>query len=92
MVVDYLHILRILTCPPKANSPLIVDTDGILALTLASERLQTIPGRAAKVRHSRGGVDHVKFTQRDFSYIGKRPGPAGIEKPLGLRILEALYH
>ena len=49
MVVDKLHLVGIAVSPDKAQSPLVVDADAVLALPVAYQRLQSIAGRYPKI-------------------------------------------
>jgi len=45
MIVDDLNVMSVSIRPPKANTPLIVNADAKLALSIPREFLQSIPGR-----------------------------------------------
>jgi hypothetical protein len=44
VIVDDFHIEAMTFAPKEADSPLIVDPDRMLALSIASQGLQLIPG------------------------------------------------
>lgn len=47
--------------PLEANSPLVVDADAVLALTVANQRLKAIPRQGGKVSKRRGGFQAVQL-------------------------------
>jgi hypothetical protein len=49
VVVDDLNVLGTRSRPSEADSPLLIDSDAVLALSVASELLQSISGRHSKV-------------------------------------------
>ena len=53
MVIDDLNLIGIAGMPPKDDSPLIVDPNGIQTLPFALQRFQSIPWRFAKVTNLR---------------------------------------
>jgi hypothetical protein len=61
VVVDDLHVLGSVV-PDEADTPLIVDPDGMLAFPSSFEGFQTIPGWRAQIRQPCGGVQHVELS------------------------------
>jgi hypothetical protein len=54
MVVYDLNVVRIALAPAKANSPLIVDPDAVLAFPIAPQGFQPIPWQPQIPEASRG--------------------------------------
>ncbi len=49
MIIGYLDIVGISCLPTKADSPLVVNTDAVLALAVTSEFFQLVPRRHSQV-------------------------------------------
>jgi len=57
VVVDDLNILSSRTRPPKADTPLVVDADAVLAPSLPLQRFQMITRRGTKKLQRAGGLE-----------------------------------
>lgn len=64
VVIDELDVDRALITPSKANAILLVDSDGVLPLTIAAELLQTIAGRSPQVVQRLGVSENGKLVLR----------------------------
>jgi len=49
VIVDNLDIVGIAVVPAKTEPPLVVDANAVLALSVGSQWLQPVPGRACHV-------------------------------------------
>jgi hypothetical protein len=56
VVIHKFDSVRTVGLPDKANPPLVVDTDAVLALAIPLQCLQPVPGRNAQRLQSGGGV------------------------------------
>ncbi len=65
MVIDDFDVVRISFRPPKADPPLVIDTDAVLAGPAARELLQPIGWGRAEVVQAGGGVQHQQLAQTD---------------------------
>jgi hypothetical protein len=54
MIVDDFHIVGFAVAPPKANAPLIVDADTVLAFSIANQFLEPISAGHAEIIQCRG--------------------------------------
>jgi len=70
VVVDDLDVEGIGGAPDKADAPLIVDADAVLASTIALERLESIAGRNAQVGEGVGRIEDDEFPKRDALKAG----------------------
>ena len=61
MVVNDLDVEGIALLPAKANAPLIVDADRVLALAVALQRLEPVAGQAGKVFKRGGSVEDLEL-------------------------------
>ena len=80
MIVYNFDSVRILVIPDKANTPLVVDTNGMLPLTVASQFLKPIAWGDAKVVQAFGGIDQNQLLSSSLLNIvwylfGVRPLP-----------------
>ena len=58
MVIHNLDVESVGFLPAEANAPLVVDSDRMLPLSGAFERLQPIAGQAAEILEKRGRVEY----------------------------------
>lgn len=64
MIIHYLHIFRAQVAPRKTNSPLVIDTDTILASPLSLQRLEAIAWRLVEVIKSDSRLKPAQGTFR----------------------------
>jgi len=64
MVVSNLHIPRSVIFPPKAYSPLVVDTDAVLSCAIALQSLQPITRRYPQFLKVLHGVKDKELAAR----------------------------
>src|SRR5665213_2514378 len=92
IVADF-DIFRLSFLPSKTDSPLLVDPDGILAISVTRQKLQPVAGRDTQIVQMAGGVQHTQFPKRPVLDIAGEPartltGPY----PLRLAIPEGTDH
>jgi len=93
MIVRDLDLVGITMPPLKADPPLIVDPDAVLAGTVAGKLLQAVPGRHAEVVESLGGIEDQQLAQRGTLYAGRPPAHRlSLEDLLRIPVPEALDH
>jgi hypothetical protein len=61
MVIHDFDVLGSAACPPKADSPLVVDPDAVLALAVAPQGFQSIARRDPQVIEATGDLELAKF-------------------------------
>jgi hypothetical protein len=59
VVIDDLHVMSIPVNPAKADAPLIVDADAVLALSTTLERLKPIGRRNSQILKCEGIAEHA---------------------------------
>ena len=64
MVISYLDISRLVGDPLKANAPLVIDADSVLAGAIALEFLQPVTGDSLQILQGVGVVEVDQFTAR----------------------------
>jgi hypothetical protein len=93
VVVTKLNIERIALFEPKANAPLIIDRNGVLALAVTLEGVETIARRYAKVADLRGHVNGLQFSHCPARHIGRHPaGRTRSKQLLGTSVRKGLDH
>lgn len=68
MVIDNFHVVWAIFPPLKADSPLLIDANALLAIPVATERFKTIAGKIHQVLNAGGAF---KYLQSLFSLLGK---------------------
>ena len=91
MVVNYLHILGTPRSPHKANSPLIVDTNAVLPLSISLQRFKMIAWRYTQVIKNQGPVQLLQLSKRRSFNIDPATYTSALKEGLGVLALEALY-
>lgn len=57
MIIGYFHIIGVAIFPNKANAPLVVDGNGMLAGAVASQKMQAVAGWNFEIFESRRQID-----------------------------------
>ena len=89
MVVNDLNPFWTSVAPPKADSPLIVDSDTVLPRTITAQTLEPVARRNPEVFQTTRSVNLMQLAQRDASDAwveGRNRLPR--KQPLGLTIPE----
>ena len=93
VVVGDLNTVRFAHLEPKADSPVIIDANTVLALTISLERLQSVRGRQSKIFQTRSGVELRKTHRRAATdFRRETPRTPCREESLRLCIGERLNH
>jgi hypothetical protein len=87
MIVDDFDIVGLSLAPAEADSPLVTDSDTVLASAGAAKLLQAISRRQTQVVQRFGGVKHAKLTESNTLQV-KRPPADGlpVEQALGFTV------
>jgi hypothetical protein len=56
VIINNFHIFRAASCPSKTDPHLIVDSDAVLATSIASQGFQTVSRRNAQVSEHIGNL------------------------------------
>ena len=89
MVVNDLNPFWTSVAPPKADTPLIIDSDTVLPRTITAQTLEPVARRNPKILQTTRGVNLPQLAQRDASDAwveGRNRLPR--KQPLGLTIPE----
>jgi hypothetical protein len=93
VVVYDLNFMSVLTTPAKADAPLVIDPDAVLAAAPAFEGFQAVAERQAHDVESVGGIELEEFSPGRALDIGWQVTRGGAGKePLGLRVDKASDH
>ena len=93
MVIHDFHIFRSTSSPAKANSPLNIDPNRVLAFAVPLEWLKTVSGRNTQRLQRDCCINHSELAARDGEYVCRKPfWAASVENCLGYDVLEASYH
>ena len=65
MIVRYFYFVGVAIPPAKTHSPLVVDTNAVLAFAISFEFLQSVPWRDSKVVDRFRSVYHHQFPVSD---------------------------
>ncbi len=91
MVINKFDILRAQCRRHKANTELIVDTNPVLAISIADERFQPIARRHPQKVEYRGGIQLIDFPSRDGFDIDESLDAFPQKKFFRVCALESLY-
>ena len=73
MIVTELHLEGVAVNEPKAEAPLVVHGDRVLALAITAEGVQSIPSRDAQVVQPLRSIEQVKLVRRPMNEVGWDP-------------------
>jgi len=93
MVVHNLYVVCIPGAPAKTDSPLLVDADAVLTLSIPLEFLQAIARRYPEVIEDRRCIKHSKLPEGGSLDCGTQfLDGLSPEEPFGVTVAEALDH
>jgi hypothetical protein len=92
MIVDDLNVVGVPFAPDKAKTPLVVDPNAVLPLSVTVQSFQAISRRRHQVPQFRSAVQLPKFPPRDMLDGLKAPARLPTVKSLGFRGAERLNH
>jgi hypothetical protein len=76
VVGDDFDLVRITISPCKADPPLVIDADRMLAATVTLQGFQPIAGRDTQVVKTSSVVEETQFSQCPSLYIRRKPSTA----------------
>jgi hypothetical protein len=93
MVINYLDLVGVAVAPLKADSPLIVDADAVLASAVACQFFQPIAWGDTKIIQYLGCIHQQQFPQCDsLQWTCELLDGEAMEKGFGLLIAETTNH
>jgi hypothetical protein len=64
MIVHYLHLFRVTNLPNETDSPLVIDSDAVLSLSISLKRFKSIRRRQTKIFQAGGSIYSVELHKR----------------------------
>jgi len=92
VVVHYLDVVGIPFTPHKTKTPLVVDPDTVLPLTLAAQGFQTVPRWRCQIAQLRSAVQLAKLSAGDPFHGSKASTRLPAMKSPGFRATERPDH
>jgi hypothetical protein len=93
VIVRDLNVEGVASGPAEADSPLVVDPNAVLPLSISPQPLQSVPRGHPEVIDPFRGVQEQKFAVRPTLYIRwQQPRPLSPEDLLRLSVREASDH
>src|SRR5579872_7468108 len=93
MVVHDFHLLRIATAPDEANPPLIIDSDAVLAGSVASQGFQPVAWRCKQIAQCPRPVQVFELAPGGVLNVRRQlAGALTQENALRLAAREGGYH
>jgi len=90
VIVDNLDFGGTICRPDEAQTPLFVDANAVLALSIILKRFESVPGRNFQIIKHRRPVELRKFAKRDSLDVHPATHPAPLEEGPGVLALETL--
>jgi len=84
--------MRSIGLPDKADSPLVVDANAVLAFAVGLHRLQLVTRLDAQAGEFRGGMDLKRLTPRDALDVAEAGYRAAVKQGLSIRARERANH
>ena len=92
MVIDNFNAGGMAINPYKANPPLCIDADAVLAFPVTFEGFKLVTRRHPQKLDDRGRVDLLQFAHRHGFKVGKPGDPFASKQGLRIVALETLDH
>jgi len=83
MIVDNFDVMAVAIAPNEADSPLLIDPDGMLSLPVTTQRLQLVSRWRRQYAQFRRGVQLQQFAQRHALEGTEAPGMLVLKQFLG---------
>ena len=89
MIISDFYVVGSIGLPDKADPPLIVDADAVLAFPVSRERFKAIAWGHPQILNILGGVQHAQLASRNGLNIAGEPADhTAVPNRFRLRILE----
>jgi hypothetical protein len=92
MVINDFNVEGMSFTPSKADTPLSIDANAVLACTFATEGLEMVAGRNSQGFHLSDGFQHIKFPQGNAFDTVELSAFAGSLQELCVMTFVAFYH
>lgn len=89
MIVSDFYVVGSIGLPDKADPPLIVDADAVLAFPVSRERFKAIARGHPQILNILGGVQHAQLATRNgLNIAGQSPDHTTVPDGFRLRVLK----
>ena len=92
MVIDDFNVEGMSFIPRKADAPLVIDANTVLAFAFATEGLEMIAGWNSQRFHLGNCFEHIKFSQSNAFDATELPAITGPLQELCVMTLVTFYH
>jgi hypothetical protein len=93
VVIHDHDVIGIAMQPAKANAPLFIDTNAVLAATIARQRLESVSRRDPKLVEQDRSMDHPELAPGyPLDIRGKPPAWGAVPELRGLPVRKAADH
>jgi hypothetical protein len=93
VIVDNFDVIGVAVSPRKTDSPLIVDSDAVLAATVPAQFLQPVARRDPEILEPNGSVHVAQLTQHDAPQVRRIPTDRfALPQALGIAVRKASNH
>lgn len=93
MVIRNLNLVGVAVLPDEADTPLVIDPDAVLSLTVSREFLQPICRRDSEIFQALGSFDHLELPLHGALDVWWKPARSfSREKSPGLLVAKASDH
>jgi hypothetical protein len=90
MIVNNLDVIRVSFSPFEADTPLLIDTDAMLARAITRQLLQVVRRGNAQIRQSLGSVKNLELSSCGALYLRRDlSGELAPEQSFCLSVAEA---
>jgi hypothetical protein len=72
VIVHDLDFVRVPIQPSKAYAPLVVDPNAVMTGAIATERLESVPGRKPELIQANRGVDLHELSEHDAPQLRRK--------------------
>jgi hypothetical protein len=89
MIISDFNVVGSVGLPDKADPPLVVDANAVLAFPVSRERFKSIAWGHPQILNILGGVQHAQLATRNgLNIAGEPPDHTAVSDRLRLRILK----
>jgi len=93
MIINDFNVVASIGLPDKADPPLVVDANAVLAFPVSRDRFKSIAWGNPQILNILGGVQHAQLaTHYGLKIAGRSPDHAAVPDGFRLRILECPDH
>lgn len=92
MIVDDLHVVGITIVPDEADAVLIINSNAVLATSIACERLNPVTRKHRQVPKLAGGIELLELSLSNPCHILWPAAELASEEPMSLGIFKGPNH